>query len=118
MYILFGILLVFMSVKISGFDNVIKKLNDLETNVKKLEGKHEIPLAELLNIDFMEEHTNFETAEDFINSCKTVCGDDFLEIDETDEKFIEFIKENTIFNSWAEMKDKAFEKWIKNKIHF
>lgn len=107
-----------MSVKINGIDGIIKKLDKLGKDIQNLEGEHQIPVTDLLNTSFMNKYTTFEDAQEFVDGCEKVCGADFSEIDEMDEKFNDFIKENTSFNNWSELMEKASGEWITEQIHF
>ena len=107
-----------MSVELHGFDNLRRELSELEQNIRNVDGEHQIPITELLNNSFMNKYTSLDAAQDFIDGCENVCGSEFSEIDENDEKFTDFIKENTNFNSWSEMLKNASENWVVSQLKF
>ena len=115
---MFGLVLAFMSVELHGLDNVRKELNKLEEKFRNVDGEHQVPLIELLNSSFMNKYTNLDTAQDFVDGCENVCGSEFSEIDENDENFTDFIKENTNFNSWSEMLKTASKDWVDSQLKF
>lgn len=107
-----------MPVELHGLDNVTKELNKLEEKFRNADGEHQVPIIELLNSSFMNKYTNLDTAQDFVDGCEDVCESEFSEIDENDENFTDFIKENTNFNSWSEMLKTASKGWVVSKLKF
>ncbi|MBC3492376.1 hypothetical protein [Pseudomonas taiwanensis] len=91
-----------MSVKINrgGLDKLLK-------NMKELEGSHQVTLGELMGPDFISAHSRFANLEELFaaSGFKVETKEDFAAI--PDEEWEVFIRENTDFESWADMQRKA-----------
>jgi hypothetical protein len=107
-----------MKIRVEGVDEVQKNLENILNKAKKIEGKNEVPLTELLPDSFIKKYTNFETAQDFVDVCEKLLDVDFLSIDENDEKFNHMIKEKTSFDNWNEMIGEATTQWVGKKLGF
>lgn len=102
-----------MGVKITGMDNLMKKLNNLEKNASSLNGTHSIPFSELFNQKFMGQNSNFATIDEFAEKSNF----DFSDLESIDEKKLDtFVNENSDFDSWDSMKSKATEEWTAKKL--
>ncbi|WP_044893676.1 hypothetical protein [Bacillus alveayuensis] len=97
-----------------GFDNLNKFFKNLEKEVQDASG--EVSFSELFNPNFMTTFTNFDNIDEFFKKSpfdiKT--QEDFENLDES--QLDHYVKENTRFSSWQEMKSKAGEIYIKNKL--
>lgn len=94
-----------MSFKITGFDKLERKLNELQ-------GQHEIPLTELFNSGFMVKYSDFSDFQEFANRS----GFNWDDIGSIDDSALDiFISKNSTFNNWSDMKTKAAELWIVKK---
>ena len=106
------------NIKIEGINDILKKLQDLQKNVRKLEDTNKISFTELFNPDFMRKYTDSKTIEDFLTNSGLIPEDPeeiTEEMFETPE-FNEYVKQRTNFNSWSEMLSKAGEEWITKKL--
>lgn len=96
-----------------SIDSFIKKLKNI--NSENLSGFYSFD--ELFNKEFMNKHTQFESFNDFLKfggwEIKTM--EDFNAIPK--DKFDLYIKANTDFNNWQEMKINAAKKAVFNKIN-
>ena len=103
-------------IKITGLEEVKKKLDDLSRNVKALSGKHNISIKELLSPDFVSKHTKFSTVEDMFNASgfKIESQEDFSAI--PDDKWDEFIHSISSFENWKAMLDQAVKDWTVKKL--
>jgi len=99
-----------------GFDKLKKDLDKLQRRSRELEGENSIPFEELFNPSFLSKCTKFSSVDDmFKKSGFTVNNqDDFKKI--PDDKWDKFIAENSQFNSWQDMLDKASKEWMENKL--
>jgi hypothetical protein len=105
-----------MGIKITGFDEVKNKLNQLQNNAKKLEGTKSVSFDELFNDSFMSQHTNFSNLEEFFEagSFKANSKEDFEAI--PDSKLDEHVSKTTKFSSWKDMLDEAVKEFTIRKL--
>ena len=106
-----------MSIKITGLNEVQKKLDDLTKNIESLNNS-EVRFDKLFNQSFMNKYTKCETIDDFFKSGGFLLEseDDFKNIPE--KKLDDHVKKNTTFNSWEEMISEASNLYISDKIGF
>lgn len=104
--------------EVKGLDKLNKKLDDLAEKAKNLDGKHKIPLNELLNPTFISQCTRFATAEEMFDASgfKLDTQEDLAAI--PDEKMDHFIRSISSFENWQEMIDQAVKDWTANKLGF
>lgn len=104
-----------MSIKIdfSGLDNLIDNLNK---QVNSLNG--EVGFDKLFTNNFMSKYTRFRTFDELVDKSgyKVSSAEDFEAIPSNEWNC--FILNNTIFNSWDDMKTKAGEEYVANNLHF
>lgn len=99
--------------KISGLDNLSRKLNSMQQAAKNIDGENSVPLTELFTDSFTQSHSNFNSFDEFAISS----GFDFSDIESIPENELDtFISENTNFNSWKDMLSAATEKWVAKKL--
>ena len=91
---------------------------DIKFDFKELEKKLEnlsgnVPLDELLNSSFMRKYTQFQNAQEFVDSRSF----DFSNIESIDSNDLDkFVSANTKFSSWQEMLNHAGAEWIQNQF--
>lgn len=107
-----------MTFRVEGFDEVNKNLKEFMNKANKMEGNNEVPLIELLPDSFIKKYTNFETTQDFVDSCEKLLDVDFVTIDKNDEKFNHMINEKTSFDNWNGMIHEATAQWVGKKLGF
>lgn len=107
----------------SGFDEAAEDFQELADdfeemaeNAEELDGENEVNLSEILTEEFMREHTDTTSFDDFLeNSPWTVeSEEDFEEIPE--EEFDQYIQENSDFDSWDKMVSEAGKEWMLREI--
>lgn len=105
-----------MSFKMDGFDELEKKLSQLEQNAKELDGQNDASFADLFNPNFITTYTNFNNLNEmFEKSPFTVKSEeDFLAI--PDDEWEKYVQETTSFGSWEEMQIKANEVYTLSKL--
>jgi hypothetical protein len=98
----------------SGFDGVNKFLKDLQKKADSLNG--EVEFTQLFNPNFMTTFTNFSSSDEFLKKSpfEVHNQEDFENIDE--DKLDQYVRANTRFSSWEEMKNKAGELYAKLKL--
>ena len=105
-----------MEFRIEGLDGVLKKLSDLQKRAEELDGTHEIPPAELLNPEFLSSCSRFISFDDLLEASgfKVKSMEDFKAIPY--DKWDEFIRENTSYESLKEMLQSASTEWARKKF--
>ncbi|MCX0413788.1 hypothetical protein ACV3ZD_01240 [Clostridium perfringens] len=104
-----------MSIRMTGFDKIHKKLNDLQKEANSINGT-QVSFAELFTPDFMNQFTNVDSMEKFIDGFKKdLSTEEIKEALETQE-WNEYVIDNSGFNSWDEMKQAAGNLYVKNKL--
>lgn len=102
--------------QIKGLDNLEKKLGKLAKNAAKLDGQHNVPVAELLTPAFISQHTQFASADELFEQSgfKIESQEDFSAI--PDEDWDKYIRSVSNLNSWQAMLSKAGEVWITKQM--
>ncbi len=105
-----------MNFKIKGIDEVIKSLNQLEEKARNLNGKHSVPISELLTVSFMSRNTKFSSFEAMLEASSFVVKsqEDFEKI--PDEEWDKYVVASTEFLSWQAMLESAGSEWAKAKL--
>lgn len=104
-----------MSLKISGLDNLSKKSNKIKTSVEKVQGSHLLPINELFNDKFMCKYSKFKSFGEFADKSSF----DFSDIESINDAELDaFIRKNTSFSSWEEMKSTAAKDWTLKQLEF
>ena len=104
--------------KITGLDELTKKLDDLANKAGELDGKHNVPMAELLTPDFVSSHTRFANADEMFDASgfKIETQEDFAAV--ADEKWDAFIRSISSFSEWSAMLGEAGKAWAAKKLGF
>lgn len=105
-----------MKFEMSGFDDLEKKLKEMEKAAKELEGTKEVSFGELFNDNFMRKYTDSDNLESFFGKSgyKIETEDDFDALDESE--FDAFVNKHSEFNDWEEMLGKAGEEYAIRKL--
>jgi hypothetical protein len=92
-------------------NGVKKKLEDMERDLKDVEGKQTVSSSELFNQRFMFKYTKYVSFNLMLDESGLLEKyGDFESIDL--EEWDIFIQKNTKFSSWEEMKSEAGEIWV------
>jgi hypothetical protein len=103
--------------EMKGFDEVQRCLDDTAKRAAELDGKQqEVQLSELLNDDFIAEHSSFASFDELLAASpfKVETKEDFEAI--PDAEWNTYIAANTSFESWEEMQHKAAGKYLIKQI--
>ena len=102
--------------KITGLDELAKKLNDLSKKANALDGNHNVPMGELLTPSFISKHTHFATADEMFSASgyKVETQEDFAALPE--DKCDEFIRSISSFSDWQTMLGAASKEWVAKKL--
>ena len=105
-----------MSIRLEGFDQLKRQLNDLAERAERTDGEHKVKFSDLFTTEFMRRYTDFLTLDEmFAASGFTVeSTDDFEKI--PDDQWEIFIQKNTLFGSWREMNEKAAHEWAARQL--
>lgn len=104
-----------MSIKMSGFDTLHKKLNHLQREANNTNAT-QVSFTELFTQSFMKKFTNVESIQKFIEGFKKdLSTEEVKEVLET-QGWNEYIINNSKFDSWDEMKQTASKLYVKNKL--
>jgi hypothetical protein len=103
-----------MKFEMHGLDAFKKKLEQLEKNADAINGT-QVSFAELFDESFMSDHSKFSSLSELVKSGGySTDAEEFAKI--PDEEFDQFIRENTDFSSWEEMKRSAVRKYTIPKL--
>jgi hypothetical protein len=107
-----------MGIRFEGFDELRRKLKDLERRARSLSGEHHVSFGDLFPSSFMTRHTKYATIQEMIGASpwSVESQEDFASI--PDEDWDQFVQESTRFTSWEEMRGKAVEEYAAKKLGF
>ena len=100
-----------------GFDKVQRRLDEMAKRAAELDGKQqEVSLSELLNDEFIAEHSSFASFDELLASSpfKVETKEDFEAI--PDAEWDTYIAANTSFESWEEMQQQAAGEYLLRQI--
>lgn len=101
---------------LEGFDDLSRKLNDLSDRAKELDGKHNVPLPDLLPPTFLSDCSRFSSADELFEArgFKIESAEDFTAI--PDDQWNAFIQGNTRYANWDEMLSAAGAAWMATQL--
>ena len=108
-----------------GFDDLADELADfadqlgeMADNVGELEGENNVALEDLFTEQFMRQHTDTVSFEEFIENSQweVESQEDFEAIPE--DEFDEYVDERSDFDTWEDMFGAAGTEWIAREIGF
>jgi len=104
--------------KINGLNELSKKLGDLAKRAEALDGKHMVPINDLLSPTFVSKHTRFTTADQMFEASgfKIETQEDFAAI--PDDQWDVFIRSVSAFQDWQAMLAEAGKEWAAKKLGF
>lgn len=105
-----------MSMRITGLDDLQRRLQELQRKAESLAGEHEVPMSELFPSEFMLLHTDFESVEALFaaSGYSIENSEDLAAI--PDDQWDVFIRSRTRFASWQEMLGAAGEQYFGNRL--
>jgi hypothetical protein len=104
--------------KITGLDNLKKKLDDFSQKAKALDGTHSVPIEDLLTPSFISRHTRFADVDEFFaaSGFKVESQEDLDAI--PDDKWDEYVRSVSSFHGWEAMLGEAGKEWAATKLGF
>ena len=105
-----------MSVKVTGLRELERKLKNIGDRAQKLQGLTNVPLPELLTSEFLKTCSRFSSVTEMFNASGFVItnADNFKAV--ADERWDEFIRQNTSFADWNELLGAAAKDWTKDQL--
>jgi hypothetical protein len=106
-----------LKVETFGLDGFQKDLEKLEEGIREIDGKHSVPMPEVLTDSFVSEHTKFSSLNELLETSgfDAESAEDFEAI--PDEPWDDYISSVSCFNSWQDMLESACAKWATSKLH-
>lgn len=107
-----------MSSKSHSFKNLSKSIEQMSTNLKSLEASNTVPLQDMFAPEFMRTYSSFEDFDSFVLASGLINGELTQQAFEAmpDEKWDTWVREETSFQSWPVMLDKASQEWLERKV--
>jgi hypothetical protein len=105
-----------MGIKITGLDELQRKLKELQHRAEALAGTHDVPMSQLLTSEFMLLNTDFESVESMFRASgyKIESQADLAPI--PDEPWDAFVRSRTRFGSWREMLAAATKEYAERRL--
>lgn len=99
-----------------GFDELSKKLNELQQNADDLSGEQNLTFEELFPDEFMTQFTDYSSMENMISQSQfeVESPEDFKAI--PDPEWDDYVKRKTSFNNWDEMMEKAVGEYVARRL--
>jgi hypothetical protein len=103
-----------MGVKLKGFNQLQKALNELADDVKNVSGEYSF--EELFHANFMGKYTSVATFQELLDKSgfRVETAEDFKAI--PDDAWDEHIRRYTSFSDWEDMQQTAAQELIAKKI--
>lgn len=105
-----------MKFEIRGSDELVRKLEDLGQAAESLQGEHSVSLETLFPNEFISDHTDFATLEEFLASSEFELSSQEAFEAIPDEAWDEFVKSASDFSSWQEMMESAVVLWVSSNL--
>ena len=104
-----------MGIKITGLDEMRRKLETLRRRAENLSGP--VPFEDLFPPEFMRRYTSFKTIEDMLGGFGTPINftEDFERV--PDAEWDAYVREKTKFATWTDMQSKAGEELIERRLN-
>lgn len=99
--------------EITGLDKLQRKLEDLSSRARDLDGTHHLSFSELFPDRFIRAHSSFGSMQALIDACGIENPDDIQT-----ERWNAFVAQNTSFEGWEAMKSAAGIEWTQRKLGF
>ena len=94
-------------------------MNKIAQTAKEFEEGKNISLNDIMTDDFVNEHTDYNTFEDFLIASELISeGEEITEEILNSNDFDEHVKKNTSFGSWQDMLQTASVEYMKRQLGF
>lgn len=104
--------------KFDGLDKLIKDLDKKQKKAKKLDEKKSIRFEELFNKSFMKKHSKYDSISKFFEKSPFEFENEkeFRKVNLN--QLNQWVKENSSFKNWEDMKRQATIEYIENELEF
>lgn len=92
------------------------KLNNLQNNIKKFEGTHNLHLNEILTDDFIKENTSFKSFDDMIEQSGLTLNETTYEELCENESLNDYISKNTKYESFEDICTNGIVEFARKEI--
>jgi hypothetical protein len=105
-----------MGIKITGLDDLQRRLGELQHRAEAVSGAHDVPASELLTSEFMLLNTDFDSIESMFASSgfEIRSQEDLAAI--PDEPWDTFVSSRTRFGTWREMLASATTAYVTRRL--
>jgi hypothetical protein len=105
-------------IKISGLRELQNRLDVLSKSAEKLDGQHNVPVAELLTPSFLSKHTRVHSVDELFEGSgfKIESAEDFEAV--PDEKWDAYVCSISDFSNWEAMLSEAAKEWVSKQLRF
>src|SRR5438132_9786007 len=88
-------------------------LETMQRKLQQLHGTHQVPLAEMMNDQFISRHSRFASLNEMITASGLTidCQADF----QTDEWNL-FVSQHSHFQTWHDMEQQAVKQWLQKQL--
>jgi len=99
-----------------GIDDTIEDLQDLQAAAEELDGDNSVPMEEMFPPEFIREHTEFESFEEWLEGSQWQVDsqEDFEDI--PDGPFDDYVAETSDFDDWDDMFGTAGREWAAREL--
>lgn len=101
---------------LNGLNEFQNQIEKLQNNLEKANGTHEISFKELFTDDLMKDKTKFPSIDVFLEKLGIKTNNDLENYPPI--KLDQFVKENTDFSNWNEMKQYASNNYFAKQLGF
>lgn len=104
--------------KVTGLDELQRRLEDLSRRAESVSGNHNVPIPELLTRDFLSRCSRFSSADEMFEASgfKIELPEDFAAIPDAERDA--FVRTNTTYASWDAMLSEAGGEWTARRLGF
>lgn len=100
--------------KLDGFDELNKKLDEMQQAAEELEGENEVRLDELISDSFIRKHSTFQSFSDFSEQDIFKRYDSFEAIPQ--QELDDFIDQTTDFSSFNDLLENATVDYTRRRL--
>lgn len=106
-----------MGVRLDGFDELRRQLEDMGRKAEELHGDNEVPADELFTPAFLRAHSEFGSFDDMLKTAFVPVPSDLDEL-KTNQAWLSFIASRTDFESWDAMCQSAVHDYLARQLGF
>ena len=102
----------------TNFDDVQRKLSELQKRASALHGQRQVPLGELMTPAFLAAHTDCASLDELFQrgGFAVASPADFEQIPE--DELDQVVAAHSQFKSWAELLQAAGQEWVRRQLGF